>query len=346
MPQSEAVTYQPSEIWTPKSESFELEEPIERARADINSQDSKQMIDQLQKKVEKSQSGVVFAVLNGERPQEYSNEEALVMFNPFANAATANMLVRAEFIREVAKYADIRATDGKLKPVVMLASPGLGGSNIKLTKEQRTEIKKGELGPFANELLRTVSEKEIGKVALLGFSQGADLALAGARKAYAANLDTHRVAVGDPAGVENRSSMAVAADFMKSGGLKEVVTATGIPAQKEALGFGYGAKDFAFGFIPSTLASADNRVLWRGLGKNNFERNVQQILDEGVVEKLVVGYGAESAIAKPEKIEPALERLTEYDLSDVISSIKVESGKHSWGDQLTLLAKLYLRTLD
>ncbi len=336
--------FTPTETWTSISELSQLDEPIQRALFDMNQQNPGKLIDTLKQSVERSEGGVTFAMLKGENPSEYSDTEALVIFNPFANAATPNMLVRAEFIREVAKYSDVRATDGKLKPVVMLASPGLGGSTLRLTKEERRELKQGELGPAARELLRAVSEKEIGKVALFGFSQGADIALAGARSAYSANLDTQAVAVGDPAGVEERSMPKLASYFFEAGAgdLKKVVEVTGLNAQKKALGS--GVVDFTrFG---SSATHPFNLALYKGLGNNVFEQRVQEILDEGVVDKLVVGYGANSAIAKPENIEPAIERLYEQHGQDSFISVRVDEGSHTCGDQLTVLAKLYMRAVS
>ena len=341
MPDQEASPFIPTELWTPDAETFDLGAPIHQALDEINGKHPGHLIETLQKSVEHSESGIAYAVLRGDNPGEYSDSEALVMINPFANAATPNMLVRAEFIREVAQFSDVRDAQGKLKPVVMLASPGINGSKLRLTRDERHELRSGELGPVARELLHAVSEQEIGRVTLLGFSQGADLALAGARSAYGANLDTHAVAIGDPAGVADRTMPQLAGDFFKAGtkDLKLAVAATGLEAQQAALGT--GAVDFMrFG---ASVLRPTNLHLYHALGANTFETRVQQILDEGVIDKLVIGYGGDSAIAKPEAIEPALQHLYDVNGADSLISIKVAGGKHMWGDQLTLLSKLYMQ---
>ncbi len=142
-----------TEIWTPgKPETQNLdprvEEAIDNAVAEMNSDNPQQTILNLQKHVHMSENGVVSALLYGNKPIEYSGEEALVMFNPFANMATPNMLVRAEFIRRVAEKLDVCAADGKLKPVVMLAAPGPRHA-LNLSKEERQQVQSGELGPAA-----------------------------------------------------------------------------------------------------------------------------------------------------------------------------------------------------
>lgn len=341
---SETTTpYQPTELWTPENGDFHLEESIQRARYEMNQENPGELIEALQQNAKKSPTGVSYAILKGENPEEYSNTDALVTFNPFANAATPNMLVRAEFIRRVAKSANVCDDEGKLKPVIMVASPGIGGSSIRLSSEDKKLIRGGELGPAAKEYLTAVSERDYGRIALLGFSQGADMVLAGARNAYSANLDIKSVAAGDPAGVEKRTVPGITGDMLKVSGkdLKYSIAETGLETQAKA--FGSGTVDFAR-FGASTTRPANLRTIM-ALSQDSFEKNVSEILREGNVEKLVVGYGEESMITKPEAIEPTLQQLQEEFGSESLMSIKVAGRNHAWGDQLTLLAKLYMRSL-
>src|SRR4051794_21216528 len=109
------TTFKPSEVWTPGAPNFEIDEAIQKARAELNNKNPDMLIHQLGQSVKKADSGIVYADFKGEEPQEYSDTDALVIFNPFANTITANMLVRAEFIREVAKQSQVRDEEGKLK---------------------------------------------------------------------------------------------------------------------------------------------------------------------------------------------------------------------------------------
>lgn len=340
--------FKPTEIWTPRSDNFELGEAIDRARYEINRKDPDRLIDELKSSVRRSDNGVVYTVLMGDHPEEYSETDALVMFNPFANTGTSNMLVRAEFIREVAKNADVRDQNGKLKPVIMLASPGIRGSRPKLSGDEKNKIRNGNLGPAIKEFLAAVSALEYGKVALLGFSFGADMAVSGASHAYDANLDITELSVGEPAAVETRSRPELGIDFIKSGGqFQESISEGGLKAQKKAIGKNNFSLtrilDYArFGIVSLTPT---NRALWSYLGHNLFERQLQEIFDNGTVDRTVVAYGSRSHIAKTSSIEPQLARLHSLVGDNRLTSIKVEGKDHSWGDQLPLLAKLYLRAL-
>lgn len=344
-------TFEPTEIWTPESNTFDYGAAIEAARREMNAKNPKQLIAKLKKTVNHSAEGVDYAILKGDNPSEYSSTEALVMFNPFANSASPNMLVRAEFIREAAKFAGVTDDAGKLKPVVMIASPAaFRGSKLDLTLEDKSQIRHGDLGPAARELLTVVAHKEFGTVALLGFSQGADMALAGVAEAKAANLDTSSVSIGEPAANQERSARELGLDFLKAGStFQKAVSATELKAQTEAIGknslsLKRNADFMRFGI--SAVSMSANRALWNGLRHDRVEQKLEEILQDGTVDKLVVGYGAESAIAPPETMEPMLQRLhDQIQNNEQLISIRVEGATHAWGDQLTLLAKLYLKAL-
>jgi hypothetical protein len=334
----ESTSFIPTEIW---DVSDPLDEVVEKARTEINQKDPVALIDNLQKRVKSSENGIKYAILSGETPAEYSDTDALVMFNPFANAATPNMLVRAEFIRKVARFYDIRDSNGKLKPVVMLASPGIDGSKPKLSVVGRRKIMKGDLGPAAMELMHGISTLEIGDVALLGYSQGADMVLAAAKTANSANLDVHTASVGDPAGVEKRSAVKLLIDFAGGANMKPSIERSGVEAQKESVG--RGRFELAR-FVGSVMTSPiDNIGLGLGMRANSFEASVQQILDDKRLDKLVVGYGSDSKIAKPQAVEPALQRLHGHDTDGILSSVRINGADHTWDNQMPLLAKLYMR---
>jgi hypothetical protein len=345
-----AEIFSPTEIWTPDAEGFELEEYILEAIDYINSEDPRALIRNLKQKVTNSQNGVKLAVLDGDKPEEYSQTDGLVLINPHANTGTPNMLVRAEFIRRVAQKADIRDAEGKLKPVIMVVAAGLHGSKAKFTAEERREIRNGEFGPVAREYLQAVSERGVGSVALAGASEGGDLVLAGARSANRANLDVSSMAVADPAGVEDRHWIKLGLEFMSAGpSLQHSIEAGGIKVQSVAIGAKPWSlnrnKDFVrFGF--DAVLDRTNRDLWRGMAHSRFEAQMQEILAEGIMDRLVIGYGdEEDKITKPRAIEPAIENLYEVFGTDSFTSIKIAKGAHSWGDRLPVLAKLYIRSL-
>ena len=337
--------YTPTEIWTPEVHDPFFDYVIEKARHEMNSQNPEQLIHDLKKKVSRSDEGIVYAILNGNDPNEnsqYSTTDALVMFNPFANTATANMLVRSEFLRLAAKEADVRDGDGKLKPIIMLASPGVHGSKLKLSREEKRAIGEGKLGPAAKEYLKAIKGLDFGRIALLGFSQGADMALAGARKSEESDLDAESMSIGDPASVESRGLKVLAQDFYAAAPDLEMTAArSGLEALDQARHEKGGYTQFAM----SALYPANWYRLAKGLGDNSFEATMQAVLDSEQLDKIVVGYGGISTISPPKYIEPALRRLKTNFEDNRLITIRVTDASHAWGDDLTLLAKLYLKSI-
>jgi len=144
-------------------------------------------------------------------------------------------------------------------------------------------------------------------------------------------------------GSKKRQIPRLAYDFFRAPSLTASIEATGLDAQKESVGKGRyeGSR-----FVGSIISQPINWDLIMGMTANTFERRVQEIINEGRVDRLVVGYGSESRVAKPRVIEPALQRLhDEFDTSGILTSVKIAGGNHTWGDQMTILAKLYMRAL-
>jgi hypothetical protein len=341
--------FTPTEIWTPENAHSELDAAVAKAIADMNGLDYGKMIKRLRHDVDKTESGVVMALMKGERPDEYSTTDALVAINPHAHGMTDNMLVRGELIRKTARFLNVRDGEGKLKPVVLLATAGINGSNVKLSKEDRKVISDGNLGPYAKELLHGVESRDIGSISLVGFSGGADLALAGSKHEYSSNLDVTSTSVGDVVGVEERSLKPLFDDFSNGGpaSFQYAIEATGLDAQKAAVGSKKTSlqRNLDGLHMMASMPYPLNLDIARGMGHNNFLSNAEQLLAEGMVDRLVVGYGGNSAITKAGQIEPALAQLSENEAADKLVTIKVDGADHGWGDRLDLLTKLYLRAV-
>lgn len=331
--------FKPTETW---SLNDQLDEALSRTVYEMNQIDHGLLINDLRAKVRTAGNGVVYAVLKGEEPSEYSDSEAMVMFNPFALTATDSMLIRSEFIRRLAKRSNIRDSKGNLVPVIMLASPGADGSQFGLSTQERRRIRKGEFGPMASEYLSTVSELGVGLVSLLGFSQGADMAMDGSLLAHSANLDLRAVSVGDPARIENRGPAKLLLDFaFRPGSVNQrpSIERAGLSVQKHASSY-----EGKLAFLRSAKYPL-NISLYKGLSADGFATRIQEIMDGSAIDRFVVGYGSKSTITKPEKIEPILSSMHEQFGHDSFMSVRIDGGNHTWGDQVTLLAKLYMRAL-
>lgn len=340
----------PRNLWTPDNHTSLA---VETARRNMNNTSYEILLDNLQKLVETDVSnGISFAILNSsdlkENPQslskrvKYSKDEAIVLFNPFANALTPNALVKAEFIRQVAQNLGITDDRGDFKPLIVIASPGFRGSNVYFTSDQRQRLKDGDFEPFVSKALGTIKQRGFGRVSLLGFSQGADMALAAAIFASESHIDAQGLAIGDPVSVEDRKVRGLLLDFNKAGkrSLDSAVEETKLDAQKRAL----GTVDYTrFGF---SAMFPNNWLFVQGMTHDTALERLIAARSVPTLGNMAVGYAENSAITKPNEIERTLgsEALARYILG--IDHFMVMGADHTWGDRLSIYASLLKYFVD
>jgi hypothetical protein len=317
--------------------------PIRYARREMNQENPKELLEKLRKEIKHTEGGVNFAVLRGDNPEEYSSTDALVIFNQFGISPNDSSLVRAEFVRRVAREADVHDDEGKLKPVILLGSPSHDygsafGRGLKLTKNEKEVVKNGQLGPYAERLLNVVAWEGFGRVALRGLGQGADVALAAGEKQYRYMLDLDSISVGAVIAQEDRDCLALLGSSTKARtkSLRRSIKNTGLIAQKETQDNLVGV-----GVLGASALINTNRVLLGGLSKNSFEERIQTVLDQGEIDKIILGYGTNDAYSNTQIIESAIQGINDMRPESVVS-VRINNGDHAWGEQLTILSKLYL----
>lgn len=340
------------ELWRPNTAEFDFDDPVRAGIEQMNRRDYHELVSDLRAKIEyflpdeRYEAGMTFAVLTGENPDDYSASEAIVSFNPYANGATDNMLIRHEFIRLCAENAGVRDEDGKLLPVIMIASPSVSSELVLDESQLRTIRKEGRFSVAAEELMRPVRERNFGRVALAGFSQGADMATSAAESAYSAQLDATSLTIGDPAGVTRRGILELGIDFMRSAPtLKDNVMAGGVEAVKIAQGLHAEIKpeqnDMLI-FARSALNKV-NRSLWRGLTRDGFHETIGNVIASNNLDQIVVAWGGNSSITPAEVMRREFAKYENDSSGQNLTTIEVKGAQHGWGDNLPLLAKLYLK---
>ncbi|MGH7195309.1 MAG: hypothetical protein ACREGA_00855 [Candidatus Saccharimonadales bacterium] len=78
------------------------------------------------------------------------------------------------------------------------------------------------------------------------------------------------------------------------------------------------------------------------MSKSSFESYAQKVLEATDISKFVIAYSSDSTITRTGAIESWLRRLRQFS-GDKLLPIKVDGANHSMGDQLTLLAQIYMR---
>lgn len=312
----------------------------------------------LKDKIHRSYNGIDIAYLNGETPDEYSDYSAVGFFGPYANSIE-QILIRAEVMRAGLEAAGIRNDEGQKIPVVVVAGRSLGSTKYRhLSDGAKKRLKRGDLGPIAAEMIDAIGKFKLGKRAVVevleeavGHSFGASVAIEVASAAKK-NMDVKRIAVSDPADVENKRFTQLLGDFMlRSGGtkgLKESIERGGIDLQKA-----YSGTDTI-----SMLKAGMSGVLWqnyfyttRALRKNNsFSEKLQRMVSNPQILDIVIGVGEYSSVTPVAEVERAVDNLVvpddidpEKQLLFVVFEGEGEEAKHTIGDQFPLMTDLYMR---
>lgn len=276
-------------------------------------------------------------------PEGSSNTEAMVMFNPYTNGMTDNMMLRGEFIRMAAEKSGITDENGDSLPLMILASPALG-SRVKMNSEEWMDTARGNLEVVSKKMLESIRELEVGKVALLGFSQGTETATGASSVAYEMGVDVSGLSVGDPVSAKKKLMLKMLSQFAAQGkNLEPTVQEAGVEPFMKAQGFGeHGSVSSMIKGnmqILLSMAKPSSIAIGAGMSRGGFDNRLAKALESNGDMLTTVAYG-ESPLTENDDLEEILGSHT-----DRVQAIRVEGANHTWGDNAGLLAKLYLRAL-
>lgn len=330
-------------VWQPS----ETLPGIEKAAKGFNISSYETLISRLKAKVVKAPSGITYALLGNDKS---STDEAIVMFCPFANDVAENMLVRGEFVRRAVADELIVDALGRSLPLIVLGSPS-GSQGLRLTSSQVRDLN-DNLSYFAGVHINFVKEMGFTKINLLGFSQGASVAVAAASEAPRLGLNVQSLAIGDPPNVIARSVARLLRDFASENKYLEAdVRGSGIDANVKAHKLdleGFKGKIAPYLEIVKYAVAIlrkrkINLALARQLGKDDFAGRLADLLQTNPDYRPVVAYGSESVVTPKEPLVGAIERTILGFGRGHVELIEVDGAHHSWGDNLKLLARLCIR---
>lgn len=330
------------EVWLPGN----YPAAVNRVRQELNGTDYERLTRGLLASRRQAENGINYAILGD---GDVSRTEALVMFCPFANDVGANMLIRAEFVRRCYADSGLRAGAGQTLPMILFGSPS-GGQGLKLGWVAARQVAV-DLGGFVRPHLQILAAKGYRRVTLLGFSQGADIALEAALCAPGFNLEVMGLAIGDPAAVTERSLGQLARAFMlENNYLAEDVRAGGLEAavrvhemHKTGVAAFVAQQTALLRYIWAiTRQGRINLALAHAMSQPRLAAGLISLATKRPDMKVVIGYGTASAIAPSEPLHTALEKVRGQQQPLKIRCIAIQGAHHSWGDNLPLLATFYL----
>lgn len=284
------------------------------------------------------ETGIEFARLA--KPQDNATT-AVVHFNPFGNGLSDHMLLRADYCNQALRAGGLGDARGRTLPFVTMAAPS-GNQQLHLDRHHHRRIARGQFDTLALQHLRIIKQLGYERIAIIGFSQGASLAIAAAAVASQLGLEVTHVAIGEPANIVARSRSKLARQFFGSSRhLPAAVKAVNLKALHQAHGQ-EKASDLTVKLLRKIRL---NYNLLSGLSKPSFEAELDAVLRQGI--PITLGYGDLTTISPPSDVRRIVTRVRrEPDYkTHSLHVVEVTGGHHTWADTLNLLATFYTYAL-
>lgn len=272
------------------------------------------------------------------------------MFCPFANDVADNMLVCGEFVRRAVADEGIIDDSGRPLPLLVIGSPS-GSRGLKLTSSQIRDLS-DSLSFFAGAQVSLARNLGFQEIDLLGFSQGAAMAIAAATEAPRLGLKVRSLAVGDPPNVTARSLFQLLKDFKaENKHLEDDVRSSHIDASAKAYKLdldGFQKKinpylevvKFALAFLRKRKI---NLAIAGHLAKDDFEYRLADLLQTNPDYRPVIAFGGDSLVTPKEQLIEAADRVMQGFGLGHFELIEIEGAHHTWVDNSKLLARLCIR---
>lgn len=266
-----------------------------------------------------------------------SQSTAIVHFNPFGNGLSDNMLLRAAYCNKTFRAAGVKDEHGKPMPLITMSAPS-GTKRLKLHRRHHKRIARGQFDTLALHHLQIIKDMGYCKIAIIGFSQGASLAVAAAAVAYKIDITVTHLVIGEPANVVVRTKRQLARHFMDSGKhLPKAVEATNMHILTKA----HSYERHKLGSLKLLRQISLNYSLIKGLSLSGFEAELGTTLAQKI--PVTLSYGDLTTISPPDDLRRTVAKiraLPDY-RPHSLQVVEITGGHHAWADTLNLLATYY-----
>lgn len=263
-------------------------------------------------------------------------DDTWVYHLPMANPLSDNMRLRMATL----------ASANPDKRIISIGNPSGPGQGIgKIPFGSIRSVWSGDLRAAVDPALRYLLDKGIVDASHIGFSYGAEKALAAAR--YAKNYDQN-VSNGlfmEPVALKSRSAIELARDFNESGkALSDYIEAS---ASQPVLEANAAASEKSRGLLGYALGllRLSNIAIAHSLTKDSFEGNLVETLKNQEQMRAHLVWGSDSELSIGILMRAISRRIEEDFGQSRTTSIELEGQKHAMGDDVFLHTALVSQAL-
>lgn len=322
------------QTWEPKKLLKQIPENLQRIIAEFDAEPYEKLVAHLRSQICLVPKGMTYAVLHGDND---SNTKLIMHFNPYANNLSANMLLRCELIRRMAAASGVTDSAGKQLGIFVASAPHRG-SKLQLSRPQHRIVRSGDLAAVTRQYLNIVQSLGYRRLDCIGYSQGASLAANAAHQAASSNLQVDSLVIGDPPNLLDRRGRELAWRYVREYRHLKEKTSTHPMRHVRRM----HTEGSMLGWIGSAFGSAKaNYSLFRGLSRNQLAQDLRSVAATQV--PITLGYGTHSSITPHGSVsELAAQHRRGFDAAQhPLELIGIEEGRHTWGDDIDVLAVFY-----
>lgn len=264
---------------------------------------------------------------------DYDETAMRVYFAPMATPADENMAMRAMRLFEANK--DL--------PLLVVGSPALIGNRAnRILMKDAPQIWRGDLRPVIEPTLRMLEEERVTKLDVMGYSYGAEAAMAAASDALEHGIVVEHVVSAEPIAIAKRGLVQLVKDFARSGApLDDYVKATDSTALLEARAHA----DKGFARYAGGMLRLSNIAIAHALAQDGFLQRCEDALLQQPRMESTIAWGSASELTTTEAMSKIVLSLTADYGSKRVSGMNLTGMHHAGGDDIDLHAAIMTQGL-
>lgn len=271
------------------------------------------------------------------RPREI--ESTILYHLPMANGIDPNMMTRLFVLAGALPNTQI----------ITAANPASLGKNAgRLGHLGRREVSQGHFGATVRPTLEYARSRGVSEASQVGFSYGADKALAAAAIAQYErySIKAHQLVAMEPASIVRRSILKLGGDFGSSAEhLDEYVDHTNMTAYDDAREQADKENHGMSGLLAGIIGRKSNRAIARGIARGNFDARIRQAMEANPDLRVAIIWGSESELATDGAMRHYTEMLRNR-FGKRVTPTRIEGQYHAMGDELFFHAAMVRMGLE
>jgi len=267
--------------------------------------------------------------------EPYDYDDVLVYHLPMGVTLDASMSMRLSALSLAEPY----------KRLISFSNPGSPGRGKgKIKTRDMLSVYNGDLRLTLDSPLRYLAKQGIEEVVHIGYSYGAEKAIAAAKYSDLYGQKVDQTICMEPVAIKDRHLISLGLDFLKtSTSLDEYVEAADCKAYDEARKIadkqGHGTLGYIFG-----LAKLSNLAIGNCLKRDIFEANVYEAIKKQQDMQLNIYWGSDSELSTDKDMMELFKRLNKFNHKRIHAEVMAKQ-KHAMGEDIYLHTAMILQAL-